>query len=316
VNVTAEQLLTSIWAALRRIEDNMALPPAPLEFPAPQVTVHAPDLTDLTQTLMGLQPGPTALELARAIADVLPPSVAKDSAPSIEMYDAIVRALERLDFRLQAPPSQGYIGGSVNLQPNQTVGINNWDEMPPTSIGTVEVTNDEGNPLPVSGTFWPGTQPVSGSVSVSNLPATQPVSGTFWQATQPVSGTVTVANPTTNPETGLAKDATLLRRYGDHITKAGLANTIGDNTLHTPVAGKRIRLYWIGLSTSQDNTAENLAIVKLTDADGTTKYRWRLGNPGAFVGGRTIEGNADEPLILNLATTDGVDWNVDLEEVT
>lgn len=36
-----------------------------------------------------------------------------------------------------------------------------------------------------------------------------PVSGTFYPGTQPVSGTVTVANPTTNPETGLAKDATL-----------------------------------------------------------------------------------------------------------
>jgi hypothetical protein len=39
----------------------------------------------------------------------------------------------------------------------------------------------------VTGTFWQATQPVSGSVSVSNFPATQPVSGTFWQATQPVS---------------------------------------------------------------------------------------------------------------------------------
>jgi hypothetical protein len=244
--------LQSIWAALRRIEDNLALPPAPLELPPPQVTVHAPDLTDLTQTLMGLQPGPTALELARAIADVLPPSVSKDSAPSIEMYDAIVRALERLDFRMQAPPSQGYIGGSVNLQADQTVGINNWDEMPATAA----------------------------------------------------------------PETGLAKDATLLRRFGDHVTKAGVVSTIGDNTLHTPASGKKIRLYWIGLSTSQDNAAENLIQVKLTDADGTVKYRWRMGNPGAFAGGRTIEGNVDEPLILNLATTDPVDWNVDLEEVT
>jgi hypothetical protein len=178
--------------------------------------------------------------------------VSTDSAPSIEMYDAIVRALERLDFRMQAPPSQGYIGGSVNLQPDQTVGINNWDEMPAASA----------------------------------------------------------------PETGLAKDATLLRRYGDHVTKAGVVSTIGDNTLHTPTSGKKVRLYWIGLSTSQDNTAENLIQVKLTDADGTVKYRWRMGNPGAFVGGRTIEGAVDEPLILNLATTDPVDWNVDLEEVT
>lgn len=50
----------------------------------------------------------------------------------------------------------------------------------------------------VTGTFWPSTQPVSGSVSVSNLPATQPVSGTVavsnLPATQPVSGSVNVAN--------------------------------------------------------------------------------------------------------------------------
>jgi hypothetical protein len=48
---------------------------------------------------------------------------------------------------------------------------------------------------------------VSGTVSVSNFPAsqavtgtfwqaTQPVSGTFWQATQPVSGTVAISNTT------------------------------------------------------------------------------------------------------------------------
>ena len=54
---------------------------------------------------------------------------------------------------------------------------------------SIEISNDAGNPVPVSGTFWQ---------------ATQPVSGTFWQATQPVSFTrlssgtdsVTVFQPT------------------------------------------------------------------------------------------------------------------------
>ncbi|MDQ3039149.1 MAG: hypothetical protein M3R16_05035 [Pseudomonadota bacterium] len=68
------------------------------------------------------------------------------------------------------------------------------------------------NPLPVSGTFFQATQPVSGTVTVGNaslavtgsfFQATQPVSiasmpstpvtGTFWQATQPVSGPLTDA---------------------------------------------------------------------------------------------------------------------------
>jgi len=50
---------------------------------------------------------------------------------------------------------------------------------------SIEISNDAGNPVPVSGTFWQATQPVSGTF----WQATQPVSGTFWQATQPVSGT-------------------------------------------------------------------------------------------------------------------------------
>jgi len=46
------------------------------------------------------------------------------------------------------------------------------------------------NPLPVTLQTAGATQPVSGTVAVSNFPATQAVTGTFWQATQPVSGTV------------------------------------------------------------------------------------------------------------------------------
>lgn len=45
--------------------------------------------------------------------------------------------------------------------------------------------------VPVTGTFFQSTQPVS----IASMPST-PVTGTFWQATQPVSGTVT-ANPAT-----------------------------------------------------------------------------------------------------------------------
>jgi len=64
---------------------------------------------------------------------------------------------------------------------------------------SIEISNDAGNPVPVSGTFWQ---------------ATQPVSGTFWQATQPVSFTrlssgtdsVTADIGTTN---GLALDITV-----------------------------------------------------------------------------------------------------------
>ena len=48
--------------------------------------------------------------------------------------------------------------------------------------GTVTATVTD--PLPVSGTFYQVTQPVS----IASMPTT-PVTGTFYQATQPVSGT-------------------------------------------------------------------------------------------------------------------------------
>jgi len=75
-----------------------------------------------------------------------------------------------------------------------------------TVSGTVSVSNFPAT-QPVTGTFWPATQPVSGSVSVANFPATQTVAGSVtvsnFPATQPVSGTVSVGNfPTTQAVSG------------------------------------------------------------------------------------------------------------------
>ena len=96
--------------------------------------------------------------------------------------------------------------------PTSNVAVTNWPASQNvngavTVNGEVEVKNDSGNPLPVSGTVavsnFPATQPVSGTVSVGNFPATQEVTGTFWQATQPVSGSVSVSNfPATQPVSG------------------------------------------------------------------------------------------------------------------
>ena len=88
----------------------------------------------------------------------------------------------------------------------------------------IEITNDVGNPIPVSGTVNTGlsqpltdTQlratavPISGSVSVSNLPATQTV-----------AGTVTANIGTTN---GIALDATLTGGNQVAIMKSGAKGT-------------------------------------------------------------------------------------------
>jgi hypothetical protein len=64
------------------------------------------------------------------------------------------------------------------------------------SIGaSVEVSNDAGNPLPISGSVSiSGTPTVTGPLTDTQLRATAIlVSGTFWQATQPISGSVSIS---------------------------------------------------------------------------------------------------------------------------
>ena len=78
---------------------------------------------------------------------------------------------------------------------------------PVTVSNEVEVTNSSGSPIPVSGSVsvsnLPATQPISGSVSVSNFPATQPISGSVTAS--PAQGTtVTNSNFTSiTPSTSL-----------------------------------------------------------------------------------------------------------------
>jgi hypothetical protein len=62
------------------------------------------------------------------------------------------------------------------------------------TTGGLTDTQLRATPVPVSGTFFQGTQPVSGSVSVSNLPATQAVTqSTSPWTTQDTTGTAAPA---------------------------------------------------------------------------------------------------------------------------
>lgn len=102
--------------------------------------------------------------------------------------------------------------------------------------GPLTDTQLRASAVPVSGTFWQATQPVSGTVTanqggtwtvqpgntanttawkVDGSAVTQPVSGTFWQGTQPVSGTfwqvtqpVSIASMPSTPVTGTFWQAT------------------------------------------------------------------------------------------------------------
>ena len=96
---------------------------------------------------------------------------------------------------------------------SQLVGVSDVDGQKALKVdvlsmpaGGAGLTDNElrATPVPVSGTFYQATQPVSGSVSVSNFPSSQAVTGTFFQATQPVS----LATAPTTPVTGTFWQAT------------------------------------------------------------------------------------------------------------
>ena len=153
--------------------------------------------------------GGTAVSIADG-ADVTLGSLA-DSSSALTV-NGLLKAIKAL---LGAPLA---VTGSF-YQATQPVSI----AAPVAVTGTFwQATQPVSGSLTVSGSVsvsnFPATQPVSGSVSVSNFPASQAVTGTFWQATQPVSGTVAVTN--SNLDAALSTLA----------TKAQLPTTLGITT--------------------------------------------------------------------------------------
>ncbi len=97
------------------------------------------------------------------------------------------------------------------------------------------------------------------------------------------------------------------RFAGGKTTEAKVVETEGETTLTSPASGKSLTLYWIALNSSEQNSAEVLATVKL----GTkVVYEWYLGAPGAFMHWEPIEGAVNAKLILKLSGAQKVaaDW--------
>ena len=181
----------------------------------------------------------------------------KGSSVSADVTSTPVSSsVEALDVTLKTPiPTGDNTIGKLAANDGVDIGdvtINNTSIAVTDNGGSLTVDGTVGisGTVPVTGTFWQATQPVSissavpvtdnggsltvdGSVSVSNFPATQavsistlpalaagtntigkvdvngtvPVSGTFWQATQPISGTVAISG--TVPISGALTDTQL-----------------------------------------------------------------------------------------------------------
>lgn len=154
--------------------------------------------------------------------------------------------------------------------------------------------------LAVTGTFWQAIQPVSGSVSVSNFPASQAVTGVFWQSVQPVSGTfwqstqpVSVASMPSTPVTGTFWQATqpVSGTFFQAVQPVSLGNATGKTSVmvtaskvttattadqviltYTVTAGKTFYLQYLDIDarlTTFATTATYFGLASLESPSGT-----------------------------------------------
>lgn len=184
-----------------------ALKDALLHMPAPRVEVAAPDLSAIVTAVTQLKGNATADDIARAVVSQITPG----GEPAMdEVLGKLVKALERLDFRMKGGMGSGLGGGpaTVNVNPDITdrpgrtlgkVEVINF----PTQPASTEISNDIGNPVPVSGT-----------VQVGNFPAAQ---------TNALTETQLRSAPIVTADRDLRTSATLTIPAA--ITATGVVNT-------------------------------------------------------------------------------------------
>ena len=97
------------------------------DLPQPQVFVDAPDLSAIVQAVNGLRPGADPDEIAQAVVRQIAPTAQK--TPPDEVYPEIVKALEKLDFRLR-----GNLSGGSGL-------VSDVSDRATRVLGNVTVTN-------------------------------------------------------------------------------------------------------------------------------------------------------------------------------
>ena len=183
------------------------------------------------------------------------------------------------------------------------------------------------------------TAAVTGSVSVTNLPATQPVSaaalplpaGAATQTTLaavlaalalvPVSGPLTDAQIRATAlaitaaslplPAGAAADATLSpvrNRFDAVLTAKATYMTSGPHTLITPASGQALRVVWLY---AQAKGVLNTGTVLVTFTLGSKSYEFELTGSQPFAHGAVWDGAANDALIVTTSSDAAVLINSD-----
>jgi hypothetical protein len=179
------------------------------------------------------------------------------------------------------------ISGSVSITGTPNVAVTNT---PTVTVGNASI--------PVTGTFYQTTQPVSLAVapttpvtgtfyqatqpvSIATMPTT-PVTGTFYQATQPISGSVSL---------GVTTGKTVVMKTGTLVTTATTADQVV--LTYTVTAAKTFYVEYVEIQGAQTTPAGGTGIVlgtiSLENPSGTKVISARfIGGGGEQMGEITI----------------------------
>lgn len=194
---------------------------------------------------------------------------------------------------------------------------------------SVEISNDEGNPIPVTGTVDVGNFPTQTGLTDAQLRAAPvPVDIADATLTVEIPGEVEISNDDNNPipvtvtsvsttitAVGPLTDAQLRAASVDvsdsgereytHVVATVTAS--GDTTIHTPASGKAIRLRWI--YAVNDPTSETAPLIKVK-LGSTEIYRVY-----ALSKRQLKTGAVNDALVINLSGTASVAVTAILEEI-
>jgi hypothetical protein len=163
---------------------------------------------------------------------------------------------------------------SATLAALETINVGNFPATQSVS-GTVEITNDVGNPIPVSGS-------VSATVTATDLD---------------------IRNLSSAQDNVRAFDST----DSEYLRVATSVTATGDTTLITPAAGKRIRLQWVYAINDPTAVLSTKITIKLGTA--VQYVAWAISKR------QQLTGAVDAPLIVNLSNLGDVAVTVFYQEV-
>jgi hypothetical protein len=173
-----------------------------------------------------------------------------------------------------APVGGAQIGGMSAASTFQAPGVYNTT---PSGTEYGLLVRTVGN-VPVTGTFWQATQPVSIASSVA-------VTGTFWQATQPVS----IASMPSTPVTGTFWQAT------QPISAVQLPAALGQTTMANALS--------VVLASNQSSIPVTLASTTITGSVAVTGTFFQATQPISAVALPLPSGAATEATLGNVLTT-------------